>query len=522
MSTRTLFPVILGSGGSGPTGNYAVNLNMSMDSNYVISAQLVDQNGSALGNERTIDLPLESVVVGGSYDSTTKSIILTLDNGQSVTIPVGDLVSGLQTEIDSNNPLNADYLTDGTTNKVYTATEKTKLQSMRPVVEVNNMTQAELLDFYTNYATLMTQNTYVVDGHEAVATTMELQPYGTVLILESNVRYKNEFAGAPAGTIDAAGTATYIFADGSKQRDNLTFNFPETSGLATVATSGSYNDLSNKPTIPTVDVTAAGNNTFTGSNTFTGDTLIGDWSDIALNLSVGTYGMPQIEGSDANTYKGFYINTDGIVFNDSNLGDNTGLGITLDSSTGDVSIYAGFGGIDFQSATVTVNSNPVATTDMLPSGTDDGTNWTTLTIGGVTKNIPSGGGSNEWFGTQEQFDAIPQNELDPDTNYYITDQISWDEIADRPMIPTDTSQLQNGAGFVDQSSLDNQMFEMAQYIKDRDVYLTAAEYAAMEQAGTLEEDKNYHIEGEVSTVTAVVTFTDQTTATYNVYIKPTV
>lgn len=343
MSTRTLFPVILGSGG--PSGNYAVNLNMTMDSNYIISAQLVDQNGNALGNERTIDLPLESVVVGGSYDNNTKSLILTLDNGQSVTIPVGDLVSGLQTTIDSNNPLNADYLTDGTTNKVYTATEQSKLSGIAAGAEVNVQS----------------------DWNESDNT--------------SDAYIKNK----PT--------------------------------LATVATTGSYPDLHNRPTIPTVN-----NATIT------------------------------LEDSSHTTIDSFTLN---------------------------------------QSSNKTIT-------------------------------IPGGGGSNEWFGTQEQFDAIPQAELDPDTNYYITDKISWDEIADRPMIPTDTSQLQNGAHFVDQSSLDNQMAEMTQYIKDRDVYLTAAEYAAMEQAGTLEEDKNYHIEGNVDTVTAVVTFTDQTTATYNVYIKPIV
>ncbi len=116
-------------------------------------------------------------------------------------------------------------------------------------------------------------------------------------------------------------------------------------------------------------VGSASDNTFTGNNTFSNDTLIGDLNDIALNLTVNTYGMPQIDGTDANTYKGFYINTDGIVFNDANLGDDTGLGITLDSSTGDVTVYAGFGGIDLQAPTVSVYGTPVATTDMLDTET---------------------------------------------------------------------------------------------------------------------------------------------------------
>jgi len=43
----------------------------------------------------TLDLPIESVVVSGSYDSVNKTIILTLANGNTITISVGDLVSGL-------------------------------------------------------------------------------------------------------------------------------------------------------------------------------------------------------------------------------------------------------------------------------------------------------------------------------------------------------------------------------------------------------------------------------------------
>lgn len=61
---------------------------------YVLTAQLKDSNGNVLSTQ-TIDLPLEATVVGGSYDNTTQSLILTLQSGQTITIPVGDLVSGL-------------------------------------------------------------------------------------------------------------------------------------------------------------------------------------------------------------------------------------------------------------------------------------------------------------------------------------------------------------------------------------------------------------------------------------------
>jgi hypothetical protein len=40
-----------------------------------------------------IDLPLESVVVSGSYDSVNKKVVLTLENGNTVEFSVADLVA---------------------------------------------------------------------------------------------------------------------------------------------------------------------------------------------------------------------------------------------------------------------------------------------------------------------------------------------------------------------------------------------------------------------------------------------
>ena len=98
---------------------------MSVDPDtYVITGQLKDQDGNNLGTAGTIDLPLESVVVSGSYNSSTKKVVLTLKNGSTIEFSIADLVSGLQTEITSTNKLSADLISDGTTNKTVTATEK--------------------------------------------------------------------------------------------------------------------------------------------------------------------------------------------------------------------------------------------------------------------------------------------------------------------------------------------------------------------------------------------------------------
>lgn len=117
---------------------YGASLSVSIDSTtYVVTAQLKDQDGNNLGTAQTIDLPLESVVVSGSYDSATKKVVLTLKDGSTIDFSIADLISGLQTEITSTNKLSADLVENGTTNKVYTATEKTKLSGIASGAEVN-------------------------------------------------------------------------------------------------------------------------------------------------------------------------------------------------------------------------------------------------------------------------------------------------------------------------------------------------------------------------------------------------
>ena len=107
------------------TGN---KIDLSVNSStYVVTATLKDKNNNTLSTA-TIDLPLESVVVSGSYDSTNKKIILTLQSGSTIEFSVADLVSGLQSEITSSNKLSADLVDDtSTTNKFVNSTEKTKI-----------------------------------------------------------------------------------------------------------------------------------------------------------------------------------------------------------------------------------------------------------------------------------------------------------------------------------------------------------------------------------------------------------
>lgn len=105
--------------------NTGSSIELSINSNtYVMSLALKNSAGTTISSG-SIDLPLETMVVGASYDSLTKEIVITLKNGNTTRFSVADLVSGLQTEITSSNKLSSDLVDDTNhTNKFVTASDK--------------------------------------------------------------------------------------------------------------------------------------------------------------------------------------------------------------------------------------------------------------------------------------------------------------------------------------------------------------------------------------------------------------
>lgn len=179
------------------------SLSLSMDStNYKITLSGTKVDGTTFTVADVIDLPLESVVVSGTYNNTTKKVVLTLKDGSTVDFSVADLVNGLQTEITSTNKLSADLIADGTTNKVVTAAEKTAW---------NNKS-----NFSGNY---------------------------------NDLTNKPTIPAAP-GTLNTNNTTA--------QTVSASESLSGTIKLHKVSKTGSYNDLLNKPTIPTAlaDLTA--------------------------------------------------------------------------------------------------------------------------------------------------------------------------------------------------------------------------------------------------------------------------
>lgn len=122
-----LIKAIQGGGGGLPASTkYGKSLAMVIDpATFVVTAQLKDQDGNNLGTAQTIDLPLESVVVGGSYNDSTKKVVLTLQNGNTVEFSVADLVAGLQSQLSATNKLDPAFIDYNSTHREVSDTEKT-------------------------------------------------------------------------------------------------------------------------------------------------------------------------------------------------------------------------------------------------------------------------------------------------------------------------------------------------------------------------------------------------------------
>ena len=82
----------------------SLDLNLS-NSNYIMTLKLKDQDGNVLSSN-SIDLPLETMVVSGHYNSNSKSVVLELKNGNNISFSIADLISGLQNTLTAGNGIN--------------------------------------------------------------------------------------------------------------------------------------------------------------------------------------------------------------------------------------------------------------------------------------------------------------------------------------------------------------------------------------------------------------------------------
>lgn len=75
------------------------SLELTVDKDYVLTVYLINQNGETISS-KSVDLPIESLVVSAVYNDNQKAIIFTLQNGETLLVPVGDLVKGFVKEED--------------------------------------------------------------------------------------------------------------------------------------------------------------------------------------------------------------------------------------------------------------------------------------------------------------------------------------------------------------------------------------------------------------------------------------
>lgn len=136
---------------------YAKTVETTMDNTtYVVTVTLKSADGTVLSTS-SVDLPLESVVVSGSYNSATQSIDLVLQNGSTVSIPVGDLVDGLASQQALDNVIN------GTT-------------PVAKATNADNATAADAADKVQNALTLVVDGeTQTYDGSSPVSIELNTQ-----------------------------------------------------------------------------------------------------------------------------------------------------------------------------------------------------------------------------------------------------------------------------------------------------------------------------------------------------------
>ena len=165
---------------------YAKSFDLSINnSTYVMTLVLKDQDGTTLTTD-SIDLPLETMVVSGEYNSTTKKVVLTLQGGSTVEFSIADLISGLQSEITSSNKLSADLVSDtSTTNKFVTASDKTTWNAKQDTITAGTgLSKSGATLNHSNSVTAATKGsttaipeiTYDAQGHITGVTEKTVYP----------------------------------------------------------------------------------------------------------------------------------------------------------------------------------------------------------------------------------------------------------------------------------------------------------------------------------------------------------
>lgn len=279
----------------------AVSINTT---DYKVTTTLKDQDGNTLGTAQVIDLPLESVVVNGSYDSTNKKIVLTLQNGNTIDIPVGDLISGLQSEITSSNMLSSDLVDDTNhTHKFTTAADITKLAGIAIGAEVNQNAFSNVKVGSTTVAA------------DTKTDTLELVAGSNVTLTPDATNDKVTIAATDTTYSDATTSASGLMSASDKTKLNGIASGAEVNVQSDWSVTDNTSDafIKNKPTIPTVNnATLTIQKNGTTVNTFTANAS----SNVTANITVPT------STSELTNNSGFLTSSNAVILDDTIMNTN--------------------------------------------------------------------------------------------------------------------------------------------------------------------------------------------------------
>lgn len=274
------------------TTRYAADVSVSIDpSTFVMSMQLKDQLGSNIGSGSSVDLPLESVVVGGSYDSGTQMVVLTLQNGDTVEFSVADLVYGLQSEITENNKLSADLVKDGVANKVFTTAEQSKLAGIASGAEVN--VQSDWAESDSGSDAYVKNKPVIGDGY------LTIKRNGSIVgsfSANQTVSMEVDIA-VPVSTSELTNNS-YFVSDSAYTHTDNNFDDAYKGKLDSIESGAQVNVQSDW------NITDSGSDAYINNKPFVPESL-GDLSDVDIpqpGSSAQTYFEDAVEDYDGNKY----------------------------------------------------------------------------------------------------------------------------------------------------------------------------------------------------------------------------
>lgn len=233
----------------------------------------------------------------------------------------------------------------------------------------------------------------------------------------------------------------------------------------------------------------------------------------------------QADWNESDVTSPAYIDNKPTLATVATTGDYTDL-----SNTPSLATVATSGDYDDLTNKPTIPTVNDATITIQQNGTTVGT-FTTNDANDTTINL-TGGGSNDWFGTQAEFDALQS--YDEDTNYHIEEELAtvaftgdytdlsntpalatvattgdYSDLSNTPTVPTQTSELTNdGDGNGNTYVLDTDLqsggtYDISDVVKGVDVtgtataltlrIITQSDYDALVQGGTVDPNTVYMI-----------------------------